>query len=80
MWKIHYIQRLELEIVRLGENLVMGARRTSQLCRELTDGTAANGLSIGEAFGERTALLLAMPLESDDVTSGNTAVTTDTMG
>ena len=80
MWKIHYIQRLELEIVRLGENLVMGARRTSQLCRELTDGTAANGLGVGETFGERAAILLTTLLEGDDVTSGNTAVTTDTMG
>ncbi len=59
---------------------MVNTRRTSQFCRELTDGTAANGLSIGEAFGERAALLLAMPLEGDDVTSGNTAVTTDTMG
>ena len=59
---------------------MVNTRRTSQFCLEFTDGTAANGLSIGEAFGERAALLLAMPLEGDDVTSGNTAVTTDTMG
>ena len=46
----------------------------------LFDGTAANGLGAGETFGERAALLLATLLEGDDITPGNTAVTTDTMG
>ena len=58
----------------------MGARRTSQLCREFIDGTAANGFCTGEAFGECAALFLTTLLEGDDITSGNTAVTTDTMG
>ena len=55
-------------------------RRTSRFCRELFDGTAANGLGAGETFGERAAFLLATPFEGDDITSRYTAVTTDTMG